>query len=251
MTFEVLIPHGGLNGSLDMCVSHILNGSLMPSVIRVLVDSQVVAEPSPWLFRMARERGVSLQITHDAGTTSIIDMRLKLIAMVDKETKHAAFVDDDMLLQHSALFRLYTLGVDYPDAPFIEGHRIEIGGRKDEHFATHERKLVSEGQRMPLAVVQDYGDTALLLINVAKFRDVDTRQLIEFYDGRNIGGSDFALTSLVAQKHGPGRSCREAFGWHTASEQKGYWKNYATADRVFDLAFKQGAPYANKSDTGT
>lgn len=239
MKFDVTIPHGGLNGSLDMCVTHILNQTMKPVAIHVLVDSQATLQPSPWLIRMCRQEGVLLQMVFDDCTTSIIDMRVKLLYMTSCPV--AITVDDDMILHHRALEFLIEEhlrhGNDSRNVPFVEGNRIEIGGRKDAMFATHERKLVSE-VHLDIAEPQSFGDTALLLMNVDMFKSVDRVKLLQYYDGRNIGGSDFAWTSLVAQKFGPGRACPRAYGWHTASEQKGYWKNYATADRVFDLHFK-------------
>ena len=242
MKFDVTIPHGGLNGSLDMCVTHILNQTMQPAAIRVLIDSEVTLQPSPWLIRMCRQEGVLFQMIYDDRTTSIIDMRIKLLYMT--RSPIAITVDDDMILHHSAFEYLIDEYLrhnnDDHNVPFVEGHRIEIGGRKDSMFSTHERKQVSEAQ-LDIAEPQSFGDTALLLMNVDQFKSLDRTKLLKHYDGRNIGGSDFAWTSIIAQKYGPGRACPRAYGWHTASEQKGYWKNYAMADRVFDLHFKQGA----------
>lgn len=244
----IMIPHGGLNGDLGVCISALCNQSVKPELIHVLVDSKNPSTVPRWLFSLCRNVGIRLNVEYDTDTTSIIDMRIKLLKRMKQwGLRQAVFVDDDMILHYEALNYL-ILAMEEKDGknpPFVEGMRIEIGGRADgKEFNESERKLMASNNTDELQMVeQAYGDTALLLCDVDDFLSLsraDMDKLVSFYDKRGVGGSDFALTSLVARKCGPGFGCRSAFGWHTAAEQKGYWKNYAAADSIFDNVFGGG-----------
>ncbi len=245
--FGVMLPHGGLNGDIATCISHLCNQTKLPTHIHVLVDTNNRSVVPAWVIALCRNVNVQLTVEYDATTTSIIDMRLKLLSSMHRLGIHTAvFVDDDMILQHGALETLYECYRYYlSDVPFVEGMRIEVGGRDTNGFNTTERKLQSASELVGAASgPQDYGDTALLLVDVEKFLQLPpetTEKLLAFYDKRGVGGSDFALTSLVVRQFGSGVGCPAAFGWHTAREQTGYWQNYAAADSIFDNVFAKGA----------
>lgn len=180
-----LIPFGGRNGDINECLL-----SLVPfqfdgfRSIKVLVDSELsmtspAAVIKPTTLEILRRVGFELEVKYDLNTTSIIDMRRKLLSW--SATPVSLFLDSDAILipresefdsPRGALqnycrvlanrFRkidpcdpsteaaLAGCHADFvmkdrvPIMPlFVEGMRIEVGGRQNDKSGV-ELKAMSE-----------------------------------------------------------------------------------------------------------
>lgn len=238
----VLTPVGGLNGDINQMLISVAHQTYRPEYVVLLVDSDLAdLDIQRSTVAILRRMGIRLTVAYDEHTTSIAKMRRDLIAM--SPTQWSVFVDSDAILMPDALEQLIharNIGTMtlYKGAEimFVEGARIEVGGRKDEaNFSIMEKKQVGEDDSTINEIM--CGDTCLLLFRTAPFETLPWDTLLAFYDKRGLGGSDFAMTVAVLAKGGAtavGVSAPNAVCWHTASLYRGYWKNYATADHMLE-----------------
>lgn len=232
---DIMIPYGGLNGDIDQCLFSALNQTVLPSSIIVLVDSRNERPgPNESTVRLSRRMGVNLIIHYDQCSTSIIQMRCKLIHL--SKSPVSLFLDSDILLKYDAIEKM-SRRMNH-NTLFVEGMRLEIGGRKDDFFGK-EAKQVSENRAVPSEI--NCGDTALLLLKTEPFQKLLENGLgpLAMFNGHGVGGSDFAMTLWAMATHPnlKAYSAPDAIGWHLAKPEMGYWNNYAASDKMIQTGF--------------
>lgn len=269
---HILIPHGGLNGDINECLLSIAHSILPQGVsafVHVLVDRKLTADGiRPYTRKILAHRNVNLRVDYDQTSNSIIALRLKLmdaykaainygasVTLKPEQQSVAVFVDSDAILLPNALAELVSAYNEAKEKPlFVEGMRIEVNGRDSEASYNHsELKAVVPGK--PVAEELLHGDTCLLLLNNALIdfmhpASAHRATLLNLFDAPNVGGSDFAMTLMAtsALEH-TGISCPSAVCWHTASPDKGYWKNYAASDQMIRRVLGANADYADSIES--
>jgi hypothetical protein len=239
MKLTILIPHGGLNGNINECLISIANQVNLQGYdlhVKVLFDSGLqTIDVAPYVRTIFTKRKIKLSLDFDVESTSIIDLRKKLI--YSATTDLAVFLDSDAILMPDALSKLVQTYVESEQkVAFVEGMRIEVGGRAQEKDFNMELKQVSENNTVANLCC---GDTCLLLIDVALFKSANWDKLYYYFDKRGMGGSDFALTIdvLASNENHIGLPQYAAQCWHVASPSKGYWKNYTASDQLIETTF--------------
>lgn len=249
----VLIPHGGLNGDINACLLSIAQQSVKPLFVIVLVDASLREDNIHHSTRcILRKLGIRLIVNYDVETTSIIQMRRDLIRA--SKTTFSLFLDSDAIMLPDAMDKMFDLLAFDDRVLFVEGMRIEVGGRDDDKlFQTMEKKQVSDAvdstddRRIPC------GDTCMLMFRTKPFVNLHWSILEKYYDRRGMGGSDFAMTvqALAENADMTGLACPESVCWHTASVAKGYWRNYVASDMLMQQAFVQAVDRKTKNGRAT
>ena len=241
LPLSILTPVGSLNGDVNQLLMSIAHQTVRPLQCNLLVDSQF---PQMDLQRstieILRRMKIRLNVMYDNETTSIIQLRRDLIDI--SYTEWSVFIDSDAILHPDALEKmtdaLYNATAKGMEVAFVEGSRIEVGGRQDEsNFSVMEKKQVT-GSTDSAPVPIPCGDTCLLMFDTDLFKKLPWQVLLDYYDQRGMGGSDFAMTVAAlamgrrSRNNLVGISAPLARCWHTASLYKGYWKNYVAADQL-------------------
>src|ERR1019366_7268499 len=103
----ILIPYGGLNGEINECLLSVANQVDCPGKqfhIHVLRDSRLNdTQVKNYVVQILRKKGVGLTVHYDTNTTSILDMRIKLVTIASQlGAKRAVFFDSDALMDVDA-----------------------------------------------------------------------------------------------------------------------------------------------------
>lgn len=211
-----------------MCLTSVMNQTHSPTEVIVRVDGGMY-ELDTRLMNCFSHKNIKCKVLFGQ-TSGISSVRHELLKEAENEI--AIFVDDDMLLDMNACNNLISRYTP-PMVGFVEGRRVEVGGRENSSLDVKKVKSISDVGHI------EYGDTALLLINVKGALKINWERLHSILGKRGLGGEDIVMTLMMRKKGFVGIGCPEAFGYHLAKPNVSYWDKFIPLDSLIQQEFKE------------